>query len=338
MQILIEEQIKQLVYCRKRFSAADTQRREYDKNVPAAVWQEFAESSRLLEGAEEMLRDTCGELTAEILQLRSEISTTLKKYQQTRQQMRQIESLFLMNIVRPGQKLKEAIQQRNSLQKEYQRILTTLQRAGYTSRESLQTDIFKVLDHDRYLPNVGTGEEEPDINVALEKFIAENYENIQTDDLLDALSKDDLTREFKRVVLPRIHPDTSDTPLEDFRTVFESYKHGDYLLMQAYIFEYKEKAEISQDEDVLDQLDQLLKDLNYAQRLLKRLAKRYQNLVKDMTREEKQDLNKVEENMKEQRQEILSRIQEEEEKILRWREKIKKLIEKFEDPYPSPGE
>ena len=53
MQEMIDQQVENLIQCRKRFNRADERRRENEKNISSEIWQEFADSSRLLEQAEE---------------------------------------------------------------------------------------------------------------------------------------------------------------------------------------------------------------------------------------------------------------------------------------------
>ena len=248
--------------------------------------------------------------------------------------MRQVESLFLINIIRPGQRLKQAVQQRKFLQNEYLHMLNTIRRAGYNSLEELQEKIHRVLEHDRLSWKTLEDEEIDDTW----ENVPGDYKDIQAEDLLEAFSKEELNREFKRVVLPRVHPDTSDTTPEIFQTVYEVYKRGDYLLMEAYILEYRPEIQPAQEKDVLDSLDQMLKQRDYTQHLLIRLQKKIEKLIRDLTKQEKQDLNKIEDDMKERRQEILFRIQEEAEQILIWREKINNLVDDFKNIYGSSGE
>ena len=155
---------------------------------------------------------------------------------------------------------------------------------------------------------------------------------------MDDIPMDELVKEFKRVVLPAVHPDTSDTPDKVFETVFEVYKKGDPLLMEAYIIEYRGEYQTDRDADPLGSLDQVLKTQERYQRVSVHLQRRVDRIKQNLTTQEIEDPVKLQENMQQQRQEILTRIQSEAEQILAWRAKIEGLVQDYRERHGQAGE
>ena len=58
--------------------------------------------------------------------------------------------------------------------------------------------------------------------------------------LVDAIEQESVVREYKRVVLPEIHPDTSNASVETFKTVYEVYEKRDYLLIKNFVRQCKQ--------------------------------------------------------------------------------------------------
>jgi hypothetical protein len=329
MQEAYKTQAERVVQFRKRLAEVEARRNQYEQNVPFELWQEFADVSRHLELAEGELRKNCDQLVLEMNQARLRIVSLLEEYNHVREQMRQVEGLFLANIVRPGYRLKQAISQRKWLEREYRRIQIRITRAGYTSLEELQADIHSVLAQDDAASELES--QSPDEEKSGENDPFESLEDASVEDVVDALSREKLVREFKRVVLPKVHPDTSDTPVEVFKTVYEVYKRADSLLMEAYIVEYRGEIRAEQSPDLLESLDRLLEARQRLQRLSARLQRRIDHLKQDLTSQEKQEPGKIQENMQQQRQEILASIRVEAEQILVWREKIAGLLQEYRD-------
>ena len=327
MQNSIDRQVEQVIQYRKQFSAVESKRRQFTGEVPKHIWQEYVDLSRLLEGAEEQIRQTCRQLTTEANQLRLKIMAKLKAYDHWRNQTRQIEEQFLTNIVRPGFQLKHAIRQRELLEQTYQRIYNKLQGGGYASQEELDAEIRRALTHDEAASEVQ--EEVPDDTSEQEEALYDTLVNITADDVEEAISREALIKEFKRVVIPKIHPDTSDTSNEVFINVYEVYQRGDPLLMEAYIAEYRGEIQTMQGEDVLADLNHIQTCMKQYQRLLIRLERRFDRLKQQLTPEELDHPTDLKQKFEHQRQEIIQRIQQEAEKILYWREKIESLAKLF---------
>jgi len=329
MQDPFEHQVERVIQCRKQLAEVESRRSQYKKNIPAEIWQELAEVSLRLEQTEGKVRESCQVLAGEVNQTRLDIVSSLEKYNHWREQMRQVEDDFLANIVRPGHHLKQAIRQRELLEREYQRIQAGIQREGYASQQELEAEIRRVLAHGE--ATFDADAEDPDEQELQDEEILERLEETTVEDLVEAISREELVKEFKRVVLPKIHPDTSNTPVEVFKTVYEVYKKGDPLLMEAYIVEYQGKMQPDREADPLENLDMVLKTRERTQRLAARLQRRVERLKQDLTSQEKEHPEMIRENMLQQRQEILARIQVEAEQILFWRDKIEGLAQVYRE-------
>lgn len=329
MQNDIDHLVERIIQYRKQLTAVEYKRGQFQQDVPAEIWSELIEISHRLEQAEEHVRQTCLGLVGEVNQIRSEIISKLEQYNHWRNQLRQTEEHFLLNIVRPGYQLKLAIRQREKLEIEYQRIYERIQREGYASRVELEGDIHRVLTHDDAASEVQ--EEVPDETLEQEELLYDVLTKTNVDDVLDSISKDELISEFKRVVMPKIHPDTSETPPEVFITVYEALKREDPLLMDAYIVEYRGEIQPEQEEDVLETLDKTKGFWKRYQRIFVLLERRLDQLKKDLTMQELENPAKILEKLEHQRQEILARIHSEAEQILYWREKIEDLVKEYSE-------
>ena len=329
MQKHIDRQVEQVIQYRKQFAALESRRRQFAGEVPKHLWQEFVELSRQLEQAEHTIRQTCQQLTLDTNRLRAEIMAKLKAYDHWRNQTRQIDEQFLLNIVRPGYQLKHAIRQRELLEQAYQCISDKIRGEGYASREELEADIRRVLTYDETASEVQ--EEVPDDTLEREEALYDTLVNIHVEDVEEAISRETLIKEFKRIVIPKIHPDTSDTPNEVFINVYEVYKREDPLLMEAYIAEYRGEIQTEQVEDVLEGLNLIRAYLEQYQRLLIRLERKFARLKQQLTPQELDNPADLKQKFENQRLEIIQRIQREAEMILFWREKIESLSKLYPD-------
>jgi hypothetical protein len=334
MRNTFEQQVEHVIQCRKQLAEVEDRRGQFKKNVPAGIWQELVEISHRLEQAEQKVRQTCQEIAGEVNRARLEIISTLEQYNHWREQVRQVEDSFLANIVRPAQQLKHAIRRRELLEREYQRIQTGIQCESYASQQELEADIRRVLSHDD--ATLDADAEDPDEEKSEDEELLERLEETTVEDVVEAISREELVKEFKRVVLPKIHPDTSDTLDEVFKTVYEVYKKGDHLLMEAYILEYRGEIQPDRDADPLESLDRVNKTREYTQRLAVRLQRRVERL--DLTVQEKEDPKRLWENLKLQLQEILARIQSEAEQILHLHTRIEDLVQVYRDHNGQAGE
>jgi hypothetical protein len=319
----------QIIQLRKRLAELEKQRSQGDFASHPEIWNVFLTYSTNLEKAEQTVSSQNIKILDEIQQLRNNIRETLSEFNHWRLQIRNTEKVFLTNILRPGYVLKQAIRQRKFLEQEYARMLSGIERYQYPAADVLNEDIRQVLNH-------GKTAFEADEESLRDELIAESEnqriaEDYDLEEMEEEFNKEQLIRDFKRTVLPGIHPDTSDTPEEIFRTVYEVYKRKDYLLMEAYIVEYSDETSIEPDQDVLEVQDKLQEQASLYHRLFERLKRRMAFVKKELTPQELDDPEKLESNLQEQKQEIQKRIQVETEKIFSIIEKIEGLKQYYRD-------
>jgi len=308
---------------RKKIANLESRRAEYDADVPSEIWQELVDLSRWLD-REERKAQAAGRIKSkQVNDTRTEIIETLEQYNHWREQMREVEQLFLANIVRPGYRLKQAVRQREYLAGEYDRIRRGIKRGKYFSIEELDEDVRRVLSYgDKAFES---DRESLEDEILQEKNPYKGLSQFDVDDLVDEFEKDHLVRDFKRVVLPAIHPDTSDTADEVFKTAFEVFEKRDFLLMEAYIVEYRGEIEPDPDEDPVEFLEGACAYQDKYQALHGRLVRRVEHLVRDLTPPELEDPEVVRREMLRQRDEIRDRVQVEVEHILQLREQFEGL-------------
>jgi len=154
-------------------------------------------------------------------------------------------------------------------------------------------------------------------------------ESIDPQDIVEDVDEDQITDDFKRIVLPAVHPDTSDTPKEVFLTVMGIYKALDYLLMEAYIVQYRDEIEPKSEQNILISHDHLSQRQREYHRLSERMGRRLNAIKKEVDPIEIDQPDKVRENILKLRDEIKHNIQLEGEKIFELRVKIQELTDYF---------
>ena len=327
MQDKMQQYRQEVIHLRKQLAEIEHRRVQSGQAVPSEVWQQLVEISHRLVQAEAVVARLNQETKGEINQLRDQIITVLGQYNHWWEQMRAMEQLFLVNIVHPGYYLKQAIRQREYLEQQYRRMQRGIEGQTYPSLEALEADIRKVLVH-------GQEAFEADERGFVDEQLLEKRAwqwplKFTLDGVVDAAEQDRLISEFKRVVLPAVHPDTSDTPEEIFKTVFETYERQDYLLMEAYIVEYRGEIGLDSEQDPLESQEQLAQYQRQYHRLSGRLERRVADLQKELAPEELADPQKVETELYQQRLELHQRIQQETEQIFTLRERIEGMVQVY---------
>ena len=320
----IQRYEKQIILLRKQLADLEIKRSQYQSSVPTELWQVLADVSYRLEQAEQKVKRFNQEIIGDLNYARAEIIAFLEEFMNLQKQIRHIEDQFMVNIVRPGYHLKKAIRQREYLEGEYDRIYKKILRVGYGDLPELEQEIRRVI-------SAGKAEEEAQSYEEHEEQIQEEnrspaYQWMDVDDLLEIILKEELIKEFKRVVLPATHPDTSTTTVEVFINVNEVYKKEDLLLMEAYIIEYRGEITTGEGADPLEDLDRASELLKRYQLVAVWMQRRIARVKEEISTQELDQPEKVQDNMQIQRQEILKRIQHESEQILYWREQIEGLI------------
>jgi len=312
-----------IIHYRRLLNDLEAKRSQYAHGVPQEIWNQLTDVSRRLDQAERRLSQINAEQVEQINRLRMEIIKSLEEYNHWREQMREVEQLFLINIVRPGYRLQQAVLQREYLEEEYKRIRLGIEHESYTSLQELEADIRSVISHG---DSAFEADEESFEDEALqEKEILDSVKDLDVDGLVDEFKKEQLVREFKRIVLPAVHPDTSDTEESIFKTVFEVYEKRDYLLMGAYTAQYRGEIEMDPEADALEFLELASQYQDEYTVLKVRLVRRVEHLKRDLTPDEMEDPGRVQDRLRQQRQEIQERIQQEAEQIIELRNKLERL-------------
>jgi len=329
MEYAIQVIIEQAARFRKQLAELEEKRAQFGSDVPNELWKELVVLSRWLD-REERKAEAAGRIKSkQVNDTRADIIETLEQYNHWREQMREVEQLFLANIVRPGLRLKQAVRQRVYLAGEYDRIRRGIERGKYSSIEELDEDVRRVLSYGDTA--FESDQESLEDEMLKEKNPYKVLSQFDVDDKVDEFEKDHLVRDFRRIVFPAVHPDTSDTADEVFITVNEVFEKRDFLLMEAYIVEYRGEIEPDSDEDPVEFLEQVCVQQDKYQALHGRLERRVEHLVRDLTPRELEDPEMVRREMLRHRDEIRDRIQAETEEILRWREKLENLAHVYLD-------
>ena len=338
MQDNTQHHVDQVILYRRKLAEIEARREKSGMEIPPETWQEFADVARYLEHAEGTVNQICNALVLEINQIHIRISSTLKEINELSGKMRQMEALFLANIVRPTEQLLLATRQRGYLEGEYRRIYKRIQQESYSCQGDLEADIHQVLAQKEQFSNSQYGiEDEDEEDDMLHESSLDWIDKFSVEDLEKAISMKDLEKEFKRVVFPKTHPDTSDTPNDVYLRIREVYEKRDAILMEAYIVEYRGDIKPEPDADVLDNLDQVLKSQKYTGNLLERLQGRLNRIQKEITIKELEEPDILQENLLRERYEVIAKIQVESVQILNWREKIEALLKVYLDLHNQGG-
>lgn len=329
----IDRCVNEVSLLRNQLLEVENKMKLVENKISPQIWQEFLDITHKLEQAEQKARQICQLKVGDINHVREKIITALNQFHDWRNKLKEVENLFLEYILRPGYRLKQAIRQREFLEYEYSRIKKAIQNGEFKDQGELETDIRRVLSQGDSSFDVEEEELEKDRN--LEESLIDFYFEINAEDVEEAISKEELIHDFKRIVLPKIHPDTSNTSDDDFKTIFEAYQQGDFLLMEAYISEYRGEIQPDFEEDPLDNLQNLKKTEKRYQQVFGRLQRRLEKLKQDLTEHGVEEPEKILINMEKQRKNLLSKILEEAEKILQWRSKIEDLVKYYQESNPN---
>ena len=318
-----------IIQLRRELSSLESRRAEFVADIPSELLQEFVNTSHQLEKTEQAAREAAQELAQDVNRIRARIQVKLDEYNRWRTQMLEVERTFLTSIIRPGYRLREAVHTRSQLERERKRIQDALDAEGYADRDELEEDIRDVLLDAARLESFEREEPDDELPPDAARLIA--FKDLDADLLAEAFEKEEVVQEFRRVVLPATHPDTSDTDPEIFLVVQEVYKNLDYLLMQAYTVQYRGEIQADEErEDRLALLDEMMALHEAYRSVLERLSKRIARLKDDLTAQELEDPEALRDLLAQRSEDIRERIQKEAEQILALREEIAALAERFE--------
>jgi hypothetical protein len=325
----IEKQRNKLIDIRRQLAELE-KKRSKNKNVPEEWKNEFLTLCRKEADAETELSVAFQDLLSKIALLRNDIIASLDTYKTLNGKKLELEKSAWVNIFHPAQQLRAAKRKNYFYQEEYERILKGIHTEHYESQDELEGDIWFVLANAKSEETLGV-DDDLDKDIRQRKSLIDSIEEIRDQDQDEMISLENLEREFRRVVLPRIHPDTSDTPADVFTEIYECYENGDTLIMESYIVAYRGEVEQKPTNGLIENVDIALKTYIHHKRLNKCLESRIQNLKNDLGEVDAENTDKLETIIHTSRREILDDLRKEEEQILTWRDKIEGLVQIFID-------
>ncbi len=324
MDTRTESLIEQLCVLRKNLSDLEKQKAEYSLDVPLHIKRECEHIEADIKRIEGEMRKTNNDLSIKINEIRNLIIVTVGEYTQLSSQVSEFEKLFLTYVLLPGYQLQLTVQKRKYLEKEYDRIRHAIDRGTYINPQEIESDVCQTLKNAEveyaYKDTEPQGDNLKSMNSTAPVEMTEDGEKI------DEKEKTELIREFKRIVLPKIHSDTSDAPFEVFDVVYDAYKKRDYLLMEAFIIQYRGEIHPSSTEEPLAFLNLANEYFLRYQSVFERMERRLEKLTKDDVAQRMDNVEDVKTQMKKQNREIRKAIYDEAEQILHLRSSLEDLI------------
>lgn len=332
----IQAYFRKISNLRKELAALDEKRMQSPAEEQSKFSQRIVEIGLEIDSIEIRISQENQQAVSLVNELRQKVISALEQFNQWRQKMREMEKLFLVNFVRPGFILKQAVRQREYLESALLQLRTRIANHEIHSLSELQNEIRKVLSHADH--GFQADQRSFEDEVVQQESFWKLIEEIDPQQIVEEINEDQIARDFKRIVLPAVHPDTSDTPVETFLTVKEVYEEGDYLLMEAYVAQYRGEMTVDEGADSLEWQETLEEREREYQSLSSRLDRRLTALKKEMTPAELDDPEKVEELLHQQRDEIRGLIQVETEKIFNLRKLIMELVQLFLELYKGEAD
>lgn len=251
-------------------------------------------------------------------EVRERVIRALSSYLELSKRMITFEELFQTQVLHAGHQLRAIIEQRRRLEAEYDRIRSGIERGDYRSASEISDDVQEVLREVRR----DQWDEPP-----LGALVSPELHQDDLDGGLDENTKRIILRDFRRIVLPRVHSDTSDTPFEVFDAAHAVYQAKDYVLMESFVIQYRGELSCYHDSGEVVSLAQAKEWLGEYQSAAERLAWRLELLKKNMTDGELDNPREVQQRMAQQNREFLQAIDEESERLLKLRNCLERLID-----------
>ena len=247
--------------------------------------------------------------------IREEIVAQLQELLRLQARMDELEKHYLAYILLPSYQLQASLQMRKYLEEEYRRISKAIESGLFNDPAEIEKEVREALRHaDTAFSYAGYADSYAGSNggSALPEGIEADYE-------IDPAAKEKLIKEFKRIVLPKIHSDTSDAPFEVFNAAFEAYKKKDYLLLAAFVIQYRGDFE-----------DDKIRNSGHPEeyrKVYRGLLKRVGRLREDPAMLQLQNREQVLSQMKKQNVEIRKAAMQEAELLLHLRSCLEELIQ-----------
>ncbi|MGW0760297.1 hypothetical protein ACWD1Y_28095 [Streptomyces sp. NPDC002814] len=268
------------------------------------------------------------ETTAALIQatneVREQVVRALATYVELSGRMREFEDTFSAQVLHAAQQLHDIIGQRRRLEAELDRIRTRIERDGYESAQEIEDDVHAVLTA-----------EPDDAAEAARHGAAPDAEDEpgagDGDDGLDDAARKRIVRDFKRVVLPSVHADTSDASFAVFDVAYSAYKAKDYVVMEALVIQYRGEIGVEDDAGRTVLQEEAAARLGEYRAAARRLEERLRAVRRHVTDAEVHNPEETRLRMRQRNEQIRRAIDEEAEHVLELRRRLEALLDSARD-------
>ena len=257
--------------------------------------------------------------------LRARVIKMAAEVEELSGRMADVESLFFNHVLIPGMQLRQAVRKREFLEQQAQRIREKISRLAYPDAAAAREDVERTLREAADLEARGLGEdagEESGPSIRVEGGRPDE------DDEWSPAEKEKINRQFRKTVIPRVHADTSSTPFEVFQKVYGAYKRQDFLMMKAYIIQYRGDIVRGDCEAFEIFAERCLEAESDCLRALAGLERRQARLRARLTDREVERRDELLRDLRTQSREILEALTREAEEIVRLQRLIEDLADK----------
>ncbi|MEV1081355.1 hypothetical protein AB0I98_24410 [Streptomyces sp. NPDC050211] len=268
------------------------------------------------------------ESTAALIQatneVREQVVRALAAYIELSGRMREFEDTFSTQVLHAAQQLHDIIGQRRRLEAELDRIRTRIERDGYESAQEIEDDVHAVL----------TAEPDDAAETARHGAVPDAEDEPgagEGDEGLDDAARKRIVRDFKRVVLPSVHADTSDASFAVFDVAYSAYKAKDYVVMEALVIQYRGEIGAEDDAGRTVLQEEAAARLGEYRAAARRLDERLRSVRRHVTDAEVHNPEETRLRMQQRNEQIRRAIDEEAEHVLELRRRLEALLDSARD-------
>lgn len=322
----IESLKEQLNIHKKNLTDLEVEKAHFGLEVRTHTRRQIEHEKEELRRVEAEIRKINNSLVQKVNEIRTRTIAALSEYNQLSSVMSDFENMFLGYVLLPGNQLQLTIQKRRFLEREYNRIREAIEKGTYINQGEVENDVRQTLKHAEVEYAYKESEQTDESRKAMS--LTAVLEPVEPATVIDEKKKKKLVKEFRTVIM-KVHPDTCEGPfdVEVFNSVYEVYRKRDYLLMEAFIIQYRGELSSKVGEDTLIFLDLVTTYSREYPSVLERLEKRIEKLKQDMTVKEIENPEEIQIQMKKQNREIRKVIYEEAEQILHLRSCLEDLAQ-----------
>lgn len=248
--------------------------------------------------------DEAAAIVRETKDVQDAVVSALIRYLELSEQMSEFEDTFSSQVLSAASELFLLRTQRKRLEAAYRRIQAKVDNGEYRNADEIREEVAAALEFSEL--DINGLDDGPDgLN---------RHPSGRDSDELDAVTKERIYRAFRRIVLLRVHPDTSDADFPEFEVACAAYEARDYTLMEAFVIRYRDELGLEEDGQLLT-IAQLTTRLREYQAAQKRLDNRLLVLQREITSFEVRAPEQARRQMEEQGEKFRRNIIEESEKI-----------------------